>query len=205
MKMMRWLAAVSMVSATPAWSQATLCSSPKPLRDGCSSFVFLNAIGAVGIVRGTHPNMNTQTDDDLPSYGAASVGYMLAIDSATSAGVSGELGYGLAGRFSVKAHVRHWFRNRASLEAATGPIAVDIFVPGNGGDERVRAQGVTVDVAAIERHGLGFFVGSDVIHGGGRTSTGVHAGLRAESYWALLAGAAVGALYGVLYIGLSHK
>jgi len=61
-----------------AWSQATLCASPKPRRDGCSSFVFFNAIGAVGIVRGTHLPLNTQTDDDLPSYGGASLGYMHA-------------------------------------------------------------------------------------------------------------------------------
>jgi hypothetical protein len=196
---------ISAVFATPGWSQATLCPSPKPRRDGCSSFVFFNAIGAVGILRGTHPHLNTQTDDDLPSYGGASLGYMHAIDSGTSAGISGEIGYWVAGRFSMKAHVRHWFRNRTSLEAAAGPIAVDIFVPGNGGDERVRAHGATMDVAFIERHGLGFFAGSDIIRGGGRSSTGVHAGLRAESYWALLAGAAVGALYGGLAIGLSHN
>jgi hypothetical protein len=194
---------ISAFFATPAWGQATLCASPKPRFDGCSSFVFFNAIGAVGVLRGTHPHLNTQTDDDLPSYLGASVGYMHALDSGTSAGVSGEIGYGISGRFSMKAHVRHWFRNRASLEAATGPIAVDIFVPGNGGDERVRAVGATMDVAFIEPHGLGFFAGSDMVRGGGRSSTGVHAGLRAESYWALLAGAAVGALYGALAIGLS--
>ena len=58
--------------------------------------------------------------------------------------------------------------------------------------------GATMDVEFIERHGLG-------VHGGGRSSTGVHAGLRAESYWALLAGAAVGALHGALAIGPSHN
>jgi hypothetical protein len=33
--------------------------------------------------------------------------------------------------------------------------------------ERVRAYGATMDVVFIERHGLGFFAGSDIVHGGG--------------------------------------
>jgi len=90
-----------------------------------------------------------------------------------------------------------WPIDHRSILAA-GPLAVDAFRPGNGGDERVRLTGLTAE-AGFFRYGLGVTAGVDKVYGAQTLGTGVHVGVRAESYWAVAAIAVTGALYAIVW------
>ena len=185
-------------------SSSVLCLRPRPLASGCAHYVFFDAVGAVGIIRGSHPLGLGRTTDDLPSYGGGLIGAMSNVNGANAVGLSFELDYAFQGQGSVKAHWRRWRPSGASLEVAAGPMFGDVLIAGNGGDVRVRAKGATADVSVIGRHNLGVFVGTDYLNGAGRSSLGVHAGVRAEAKWALAATAAVGAVFLFSYWALGH-
>jgi hypothetical protein len=191
----------ALLASTLLWSPVAsqqACASPKPLSAGCRSFLFLDAVGSLGLARASKPR-RTQTDDDLPSFGGVMVGYGRNIDSATAIAVSGEFDYALAGRGSAKVHWRRWLANRSSIDLAAGPLAVDAFRPGNGGDERVRLTGVTAEAGFVTRFGLGAVAGVDKVYGAETPGTGVHVGIHAESYWAIAAIAVTGALYAIVW------
>ena len=172
-----------------AQHQSPLCYRPKPLAR-CSAFVFLDGAGALELAAGH--TLGQKTYHDLSTFGGGLVGVMRNTRSDQSVGLSAEYEYGTAARGSVKAHWRKWYSNGASLDASAGPMLADIFSPGNGGDQRVRAKGATADVALVNKGGIGLFVGVDQISGAGRTTRGLHSGIRTEGWFTV--GAAVAAL-----------
>jgi hypothetical protein len=167
----------------------------------CRSFVFLDAVGAFGVVRASQAK-GTQTDDDLPSYGGGMLGFMVNADSSHSIGASAEYDYSFSGRGSVKAHWRRWLGNRSSFDVAAGPLAVDVFRRGNGGDQRVTVHGFTADIAFISRQGIGVYAGVDHIGVTQTPSAGFHVGARLESWWAMAAGGVTAALFAVVWGGV---
>lgn len=185
-------------------SASRTCLSPKPLKKGCRDFVFLHDVGMLGIARGRHDTHANQ-NEDFPGHAGVVIGYMRNVDSTHAVGGSFEFDYGLAGRMSFKAHYRTWLSSGSSFDAAAGPLVAEVFQAGNGGDERVKAFGVTADIAWILPWHFGPTAGLDVAHAPGRETFGVHAGLRLESGWAVAAAAAAGALYVLYALSPAHS
>jgi hypothetical protein len=180
-------------------THTVICLTPKPLTKGCSDFVFYDGVAVLGVARGAHDFEFGRTRDDLPSYAGGMIGYMRNVNPSVAVGGSVEVGAGLAGRASAKMHYRRWMPRGGSLDMGAGPLWVDVFQPGNGGDVRVRASGVTLDASAIEAHGVGLLAGVDHTRGGGRSSTGLHAGTRLEAWPAVGATLLVGLAFLLTY------
>ena len=183
------LGVASLPGTLAAQHRSPLCYRPKPLTE-CTAFVFLDGAGALGLLSAPQ-TIGPKTYHDPPAYGGALIGVMRNTRREQSVGLSAEYDYGAAARVSVKGHWRKWYANGTSLDASAGPMRADIFSPGNGGDQRIRAKGATADVAFVHRLGLGLFVGVDQISGSGRTSRGLHAGVRTEGWLTVAAAAGV--------------
>jgi hypothetical protein len=150
---------------------------------------------------------------DLPSYFSGAVGYVHVVRTKTAVGPVAELGFsntselGNAHRVAVTGRVRRWLGN-AVLDVGAGPLGVEVFTPSASGDcctDKVRAYGVTLETALTYRSLGGITLGADAIHGAGRTSTGLHAGVRVGSYGAVAAAAVTAALGALILYGLSHS
>jgi hypothetical protein len=150
---------------------------------------------------------------DLPSYFSGALGYVHVIGANTAVGPVAELGFsntselGNAHRFAVTGRVRHWLGS-AVLDVGAGPLGVEVFTPSASGDcctDKVNAYGVTLETALTYRSLGGVTLGADAIHGAGRTSTGLHAGVRVGSYGAVAAAVVTAALGALIAYGLSHS
>lgn len=194
------IVAMTVALAGSLEGQSTTCVSPKRLSDGCRTFVFFDGAGAAALIRGAHGNLRVDPAEDLPSYAGGLVGVMRNVDSVSAVGVSAEFDYAFTGRASLKTHYRRWLVGRTSVDLSAGPLLVDIFETEGRGDTRIRARGATADLAVVERHGLGLFVGADLIEGDHRSSTGLHVGARAEGAAAALAAAVVGGLFAAVWL-----
>ena len=205
--------------------QAGVCFSGVA-RPSCSGF-FLFEGTAVASGGSSEFTLNTITPSgsgpiilphhihDLPSYFSGALGYVHAIGAKTAVGPVAELGFsntselGNAHRVAVTARVRHWLgRGSAVLDVGAGPLGVEVFTPSVNGDcctDKVKAYGVTLETALTYRSLGGITVGADAIHGAGRTSTGLHAGVRVGSYGAVAAAAVTAALGAFVAYGLSHS
>lgn len=203
-------AAISMrvLAQKPAES---LCFSPRPLSE-CERFLFFDAALVAGLLRAPHELRPTNVQagitfsnrnvEDLSHYGAGIIGFMSNRDSTHAVGGSIEFGYdGEHPRISAKLHRRTWFTDRRSLDLSFGPKAVEVVGLDDGPTAqcigcaiRTWSYGVTGDMVVTERHGFGLLLGTDLIQGGGRTSAGIHAGTRMESYTAVAATILAGVL-----------
>lgn len=203
--------------------QAGVCFSGVA-RPSCSGFVLFegtavasggpNAITINTITPSTNGNITlVHHIRDLPSYYSGAVGYVHVIGTNTAIGPVAELGFsntselGNAHRVAVTGRVRRWLGN-AVLDVGAGPLGVEVFTPSASGDcctDKVRAYGVTLETALTYRSLGGITLGADAIHGAGRTSTGLHAGVRVGSYGAVAAAVVTAALGAFVFYGLSHS
>jgi hypothetical protein len=150
---------------------------------------------------------------DLPSYFSGALGYVHVIGTSTAVGPVLELGFsntselGNAHRVAVTGRVRRWLGN-AVLDLGAGPLGVEVFTPSTSGScctDRVRAYGATLETALTYKSLGGITLGADAIHGAGRTSTGLHGGVRVGSYGAVAAAVVTAALGAFVLYGLSHS
>jgi hypothetical protein len=195
-----------------------------PIRPACSGFVLFEA-SAAAARGGTDRNApfdvplgngGTTTSNvharDLPGYYSGSLGYVRVVDPRTAIGVVGELGIsntanaGDLARFAVKGR---WRRQLGtwSFDADAGPLVAQVLnVPRQGCCfGQANAYGGTMETALLYRGYGGVMAGADLIHGAGRTSGGLHAGLRVSSYTTVIAAAAAGALIGVVWWGMRNE
>jgi hypothetical protein len=194
-----------------------------PIRPQCSGFLIFE--GSAAVARGGTDerapfqvpigNGNTLTSfvhyRDLPGYYSGSLGYLRVMDPRTAIGAVGELGFsntsdvGNARRFALTGRWRRQLSN-FSFDAGAGPLFAQVFsAPANGCCvERKLGYGGTVETALLYRGYAGLTAGADVINGAGRTSAGVHAGVRVGSYGAVAASAVTGLLMGVLWWAIAN-
>ena len=177
-----------------------------PIRHQCSGFVVFEGsavASTAGPARRFHivgPVFNGKADTitnvvhDLSSYFSGSLGYLKVVGDKRAVGAVVELGFsneaslGNSHRLSVVARERREIGN-ASVEASAGPLGVQVFRPrtmGNCCPSRAIAYGGTIEGAVTYRDYIGLTAGADLIHGAGRTTAGLRAGVRVGS-WAAVA------------------
>ena len=193
----------------PACSGFVLFEGTAAASGGSSAFTINTTTAPVGgtiLVHRIH---------DLPSYFSGALGYVHVVGSNTAVGAVGELGFsntselGNAHRFAATARVRRWLGSGGGvLDVGAGPLGVEVFTPSRNGDcctDRVRAYGATLEAALTYKGLAGITIGADAIHGGGRTSTGLHAGVRVGSYGAVATAVVTAALGAFVWYGLAHS
>ena len=149
---------------------------------------------------------------DLPGYFSGALGYVHVVGPATALGAVAELGFnstselGNAHRVAATVRVRRWLGN-AVLDVGAGPLRTEVFTPSRDAccTDKVRAYGATLETALTYRSLGGITIGADAIHGAGRTSTGLHAGVRVGSYGAVAAAVVTAALGALVYYALSSS
>ncbi|MEP6617740.1 MAG: hypothetical protein ABJE47_00435 [bacterium] len=210
-------------SATAQQPTDTLCFSPQPFPK-CHRFVFFDAQLMAGLYRAPHTLVSRGTTpgngqvkrevEDLGHYGAGIIGFMSNREDAHAVGASLEFGYANAEhpRISAKVHRRTWLANASSIDVSVGALAAEIPVLDEGPPTyclgclaRGWSYGLTGDVAVAERHGVGLVAGADIIAGNDRTSVGLHAGARTESWTAVAATALAGLLGLAAYALVAHS
>ena len=177
-----------------------------PIRRQCTAFVVFegSAVASTGgpnrhfLIIG--PVFNGKADTivntvhDLSSYFSGSLGYLQVVGDRRAVGAVVELGFsnesslGNSHRLSVVARERREIGN-ATVEASAGPLGVQAFRPTTRGSccpERTLAYGGTVEGALTYRDYVGLTAGADLIHGAGRTTGALRAGVRVGS-WAAVA------------------
>jgi hypothetical protein len=195
------------------------------IRPACSSFVLFEgtAVASGGSSEFTINTIIPTTTGiiafahrvrDLPGYYSGALGFVHVVGPATAVGAVAELGFsntselGNAHRFAATARVRRWLGD-AVLDIGAGPLGVEVFTPSrSGGDcctDKVKAYGATLETALTYKSLGGITIGADAIHGAGRTSTGLHAGVRVGSYGAVAAAVVTAALGALVYYALSNS
>lgn len=195
-----------------------------PIRPGCSGFVLLegSATTALGGAdrRATFDIAHLDSTmgtyfvryRDLPGYYSGSLGYVRVIDPRTAIGAVGELGLTTsseAGDTQRLALTGRWRRQLPNwtLDAGAGPLLTQVFdAPSRtccAG--QTMAYGGTAETALLYRGQIGLTAGADLIHGAGRTSGGLHAGVRVGSYSSVVAAAIGAGLLGVIAWGLRNE
>ena len=216
----------AMLALTPATliaQHSGICFSGV-VRPACSGFLLFegNAVASGGSDEFTI-NTTTPTSTgplvlahhmrDLPSYFSGSLGYVHVVNATTAVGAVGELGFansselGNTHRFAATVRVRRWLGN-AVLDVGAGPLGVEVLTLSPRGDcctDKVRALGATLETALSYRGLAGLTLGADAIHGAGRTSTGLRAGLRVGSYGAVATAVVTAALGAFVLYGLAHS
>jgi hypothetical protein len=194
-----------------------------PIRPGCSGFVLFEASAAAA--RGgtdRRAPFDVPLSDgttitsfvhyrDLPGYYSGSLGYVRVVDPRTAIGAVGELGFsntsdvGNARRFALTGRWRRQVGDW-SVDAGAGPLVAQVFAASNACCvERKLAYGGTLETAVLFRGYVGATAGADLINGAGRTSAGVHAGVRVGSYGAVITSAIAAAATGILWWGLARE
>jgi hypothetical protein len=194
------------------------------VRPSCSGFVLFegtavasggsSAITINTIVPSTTGSITlTHRVRDLPGYFSGALGYVHVVDTKTAVGPVAELGFsntselGNAHRVALTGRVRRWLGNTV-LDVGGGPLGVEVFAPSASGDcctDKVKAYGATVEMALTYKSLGGVTLGADAIHGAGRTSAGLHAGVRVGSYGAVAAAVVTAALGALVYYALSNS
>jgi hypothetical protein len=221
-KAIRLSAAVAFLPAALAAQQAGVCFAGV-IRPACSGFVLFEGTAAAS-GGSSEFTINTTTAPvggsvlvhrihDLSSYYSGALGYVHVVGSATAIGAVAELGFsntselGNAHRFAATARVRRWVGD-AVLDVGAGPLGVEVFTASPNGNcctDKVRAYGGTLETALTYKSLVGIALGADAIHGGGRTSAGLHAGVRVGSYGAVATAVVTAALGAFVWYGLSHS
>lgn len=202
-------------------AQAGVCFSGL-VRPACSGFVLFEGT-AVASGGSSELTLNTTVPTttgniilvhhvrDLPGYYSGALGYVHVVAPTTAIGAVAELGFsntselGNAHRVAITARARRWLGN-AVLDVGAGPLGVEVFVPSTSGGcctDKVRAYGATLETSLTYRGLGGITIGADAVHGAGRTSTGLHAGVRVGSYGAVAAAVVTAALGALVYYALS--
>ena len=217
------IALINFTSRELSAQQARVCFSGVA-RPTCSGFILFegNAVASAGSSEFT---INTTTPTttgpfvlvhrihDLPSYFSGALGYVHVVNSNTAIGPVAELGFantselGNAHRVAVTGRFRRWLGNTV-LDVGAGPLGVEVFTPSRSGDcctDKVTAYGATLETAVTYKGLAGITLGADAIHGAGRTSAGLHAGLRVGSYGAVASAVVTAALGALVLYGLSHS
>lgn len=199
------IAAALLCSGSAAARAQGLCFRG-PIRQQCSGFVVFegSAVASTGgparhfLIVG--PVFNGKADTlintihDLSSYFSGSLGYLHVVGDKEAIGAVVELGFsnesslGNSHRLSVVARERREIGN-ATVEASAGPLGVQVFRPTTRGSccpERQLAYGGTLEGAVTYRDYIGLTAGADLIHGAGRTTGALRAGVRVGS-WAAVA------------------
>ncbi len=194
------------------------------IRPACSGFVLFegNAVASGGSSEFTLQSILPTTTGnivlehhvrDLPGYYSGALGYVHVVGATTAIGAVAELGFsntselGNAHRVAATARVRRWLGN-AVLDMGAGPLGVEVFTPSANSDccsDKVKAYGVTLETALTYKSLGGLTLGVDAVHGAGRTSTGLHAGVRVGSYGAVAAAVVTAALGALVYYALSSS
>ena len=190
------------------------------VRPACSGFLIFEGTAVAAAsnesrIAGTIPGATTtffRPVHDLPAFYGGALGYVHVVGGNTAIGPVAELGFsnsdfGNAHRVAVTGRVRRWLGD-AVLDVGAGPLGVQVFTAspyGNCCSDRVIAYGATLETALTYKGLVGFTVGADAVHGGERTSTGIHAGVRVGSYGAVAAAVATAVLGGLAYYALSHS
>ena len=216
-------AAMLIVAPHLVTAQAGVCFAGV-IRPSCSGFVLFEgtAVAAGGsseitintIVPTTNGNFTlVHHIRDLPGYFSGAFGYVHVVGPATAVGAVAELGFsntselGNAHRVAATVRVRRWLGN-AVLDVGAGPLGAEVFIPSRTGDcctDKTRAYGATLETALTYKSLGGITIGADAIHGAGRTSTGLHAGVRVGSYGAVAAAVVTAALGALAYYALSNS
>jgi len=217
---------VTLLAATPATLNAQtprVCFSGV-VRPACSGFLLFegNAVASGGsseftlnttVPTTTGPIILAHRIRDLPGYYSGSLGYVHVVGSKTAVGAVAELGFsntselGNAHRVAGTVRVRRWLGD-AVLDVGAGPLGVEVFTASRSGDcctDKVKAYGATIETALTYRSLAGVTLGADLVRGAGRTSTGVHAGVRVGSYGAVAAAVITAALGALAYYALSSS
>lgn len=202
--------------------QASVCFSGV-VRPNCSGFFLFEGTAVAG--GSSKFTINTTTPSttgpivlahhirDLPGYYSGALGYVHMIGTKTAIGPVAELGFsntselGNAHRVAVTGRVRRWLGD-AVLDIGAGPLGAEVFTPSPSGNcctDKVRAYGATLETALTYRGLAGITLGADAIHGAGRTSTGLHAGVRVGSYGAVATAVVTAALGALVWYGLAHS
>lgn len=200
-----FVAAALLFSGSAAADAQGLCFRG-PVRRQCSGFVVYegSAVASsggparqfliVGPVFNGKADTITNTVHDLSSYFSGSIGYLQVVGDRRAVGAVVELGFsnesslGNSHRLSVVARERREIGN-ATVEASAGPLGVQVFRPTTNGSccpERAIAYGGTVEGAVTYRDYVGLTAGADLVHGAGRTTGALRAGVRVGS-WAAVA------------------
>ncbi len=216
-------AALGLVSRAASAQGPGVCFSGV-IRPGCSGF-FLFEGNASAVAGSSEFTINTTTPTttgpfvlvhrihDLPSYFSGSLGYVHVVGKNIAIGPVAELGFsntselGNAHRVAVTGRVRRWLGD-AVVDVGAGPLGVEVFAPSTNGDcctDKVRAYGATLETALTYKDLIGFTLGADAIHGPGRTSAGLHAGIRVGSYGAVATAVVTAALGALVWYGLAHS
>jgi hypothetical protein len=217
-----FLATIGLASRQSGAQQTGVCFSGVA-RPACSGFFLFEGSAVASASSKFTINTTTPTTtgpfilvhriQDLPSYFSGALGYVQVIGTNTAFGPVAELGFsntselGNAHRVAVTGRFRRWMGN-AVLDVGAGPLGVEVFTPSRNGDcctDRVRAYGATLETALSFRGLAGITVGADAIHGGGRTTAGLHAGVRVGSYGAVGAAVITAALGAFVLYGLAHS
>ena len=193
-------------------------------RPACSGFFFLEGTAAAS-GGSSEFTINTTTPSttgpiilahhmrDLPSYVSGALGYVHVVNSNTAVGAVGELGFansselGNTHRFAATVRVRRWL-GAVVLDVGAGPLGVEVLTLSPYGDcctDKVRSYGATLETALSYKGWAGLTLGVDAIHGAGRTSTGLHAGVRVGSYGAVATAVVTAALGAFVWYGLAHS
>lgn len=178
------------------------------IRAACNGFVVLEASANASqggshssVVQnppGSDPPRTTFFYDDLPSYLSGSFGYVRVVDARTAIGGVVEVGFPddlTPSRVALMARCRRQLTD-ATLDVSAGPLTVGVRQQQVTGLEAPRAFGATVETALLYHGYAGLTGGIDVIHGAGRTTAGVRAGIRTGSYAAI----ATTVISGVVYV-----
>ena len=194
------------------------------IRPGCSGFILFEG-NAVASGSQDEFTINTTTPTttgpiilahhirDLTSYYSGALGYIHVVGAKTAIGPVVELGFsntselGNAHRVAVTGRMRRWFGD-AVLDVGAGPLGVEVFTLSRRGDcctDKVKSYGATLEAALTYKGLAGVTLGADAIHGAGRTSTGLHAGVRVGSYGAVATAVVTAALGALVWYGLAHS
>ena len=217
------IAAIGLASRDSNAQQARVCFSGVA-RPTCSGFVLFEG-SAVASAGSSEFTINTTTPTttgpfvlvhrihDLPSYFSGALGYVHVVNKNTAIGPVAELGFsntselGNAHRVAVTGRYRRWLGD-AVFDIGAGPLGVEVFTPSRNGDcctDKVTAYGATLETAFTYKGLAGITLGADAIHGAGRTSAGLHAGVRVGSYGAVASAVVIAALGAFVWYGLSHS
>jgi hypothetical protein len=217
--------AVSMLASLPAGliaQQQGVCFKGV-IRPSCSGFFLFEGTAVASGSSAFTINTTTPTTTgplvlahhitDLPSFYSGALGYVHVVGSETAIGPVAELGFsntselGNAHRVAVTGRVRRWMGNTV-IDVGAGPLGVEVFTPSRNGDcctDKVTAYGATLESALTYKGLVGVTLGADAIHGAGRTSTGIHAGVRVGSYGAVATAVVTAALGAFVWYGLAHS
>lgn len=200
---------MSLAASAAAQNGKKLCFTG-PVRAECAGFLVFEA-SAVASASPSHeyrtvvPRYNSTPDtlverlNDLPSYFAGSIGYLRVVGDRHARGIVGTLGYGNQSALGNTHRIALSLRDRreignATVEMGAGALAAQVFIPGTACCfDRVYAYGASVEGALTYHDYIGVTGGLDVVHGGGRTSPAVRAGIRTGSWAAVATSIIVGA------------